>query len=90
MVGEGVGVKLEKEVTVEYLNKLTERLINNGYKDMILTCEDGVIHEDEISMHYSQNKLELRGYLFNSPLIEKVSKFIETVNKAKEELYLND
>lgn len=90
MVGEGVGVKLEKEATVEYLYKLTERLINNGYKDMILTCKDGVIHEDEISMHYGQNKLELGGYLFNSPLIEKVSKFIETVNKAKEELYFND
>jgi hypothetical protein len=81
---------VENEVTVEYLHKITGRLINNGYGNMILACEDGIIHEDEISMHYSENKLELRGYLFNSPIVEKVSKFIETVNKAKEELYFKD
>ncbi|WP_143322840.1 hypothetical protein [Clostridium sp. HBUAS56010] len=81
---------MENEVTVGYLHKLTGRLIDNGRENMILACEDVVIHEDEISMHYSENKLELRGHLFNSPIVERVNKFIETVNKAKEELYFKD
>lgn len=74
-------------VTVDYMLRLFQGLHDYGYGDMRVKCKDNYLHEDEIAIDYSDNEMELRGYLYNFSVAEKVKEFCADIRKAETKFY---
>lgn len=74
-------------LTVDSLLYLLTNLHNNGYGDMKIKCLDNELHEDEFFINYTDREVMFKGYLFNLPIAQKVSKFCDGVDKARKEFY---
>ena len=78
---------MDDYMTVDRLAIFLKRLSEAGNGDMKIRCVDGFLHADEIKVNYMDNEMMLRGYLFNVPVAEKISKFCADIEKAKDEFY---
>lgn len=82
----------EKEniVTVDYLLSMLKKLSDAGKGDMKIKCMDNPLHEDEITINYTKNEILLRGYIFNFQISDKVRRFCDDIEKAKERFYMRE
>lgn len=76
-----------KVTTVNDLLSLFQKLSEQGKGGMKIKCMDNYLHEDEITLNYSGNEVLLRGYLFNVPIADKVRRFYEDIEKARDRFY---
>lgn len=74
-------------VTVDYLLDLFQKIHDSGDGDMKIKCRENFLYEDEIGINYMDNEMEFRGYLFNLPMVKKVSEFCDDIEKAKKKFY---
>lgn len=77
----------EKITTVDDLLSLFKKLSEQGKGSMKIKCLDNYLHEDEITLNYTKNEVWLRGYLFNVPIADKVRRFYEDIEKARDRFY---
>lgn len=81
---------MKSEVTtVDYLLSLFNELSEQGKGDMKIKCTDNYLHEDEIGVDYLKNEVLFRGSLFNVPITDKVKRFCNDIEKAKDRFYGN-
>lgn len=78
---------MDSIVTVDHLLKLLQGLHDYGYGNMRVKCKDNYLHEDEIAIDYSGNEMELKGYLYNFPVAEKVEEFRKDIDRATRKFY---
>ena len=78
---------MDSIVTVDHLFKLLQGLHDYGYGNMRVKCKDNYLHEDEISIDYSSNEVELRGYLYNFSMAEKIEEFRKDIDRATRKFY---
>lgn len=79
----------EKEVTIDYMLNLFQKLSEAGYGEMIVKCGEDAIHEDEITINYMTNEMIIRGHLYNNPIVESMRTFINSVKEAEEKFYFD-
>lgn len=77
----------ENAATVNELLSLFKELSEQGKGDMKIKCVDGYLHKDEIKLNYTKNEVWFRGYLFNVPIEDKVRRFYEDIEKARDRFY---
>lgn len=77
----------ENATTVNELLSLFKELSEQGKGDMKIKCVDGYLHKDEITLNYTKNEVWFRGYLFNVPIADKVRRFYEDIEKARDRFY---
>ena len=77
----------EKEVTINYMLDLCQRLSQAGYGEMVVKCGEDIVHEDEIIINFSDKEMNIEGCIFNNPIVESVKTFLDTIKKAEEKLY---
>lgn len=78
---------MDSIVTVDHLLKLLQGLHDYGYGNMRVKCKDNYLHEDEIAIDYSGNEMELKGYLYNFSVAEKVEEFRKDIDRATRKFY---
>lgn len=74
-------------VTVDYLLSLMQELSSAGKGNMEIKCADNFLHEDEIKVDYTKNEISFRGFIFNYSIADKVKRFCDDIEKAKEKFY---
>lgn len=79
----------ENVVTVDYLLSLFKKLSDEGKGDMKIKCMDNYLHEDEIRVNYLSNEVLFRGMLYNYDITDKVKRFCNDIEKAKDRFYGN-
>lgn len=79
----------EKVVTVDYLLSLFKKLSDAGKGDMKIKCMDNYLHEDEVGVNYLSNEVLFRGNLYNYDITDKVKRFCNDIEKAKDRFYGN-
>lgn len=79
----------EKVVTVDYLLSLFKKLSDAGKGDMKIKCLDNYFHEDEVGVDYLSNEVLFRGMLCNYDINDKVKRFCNDIEKAKDRFYEN-
>lgn len=72
-------------VTVDYLLNILQRASDYGLGEAKIKCEDGYLHEDEISV--GQREICLKGYLYHYPPTKRVLEFKEDIEKAVDKFY---
>ena len=77
----------ENAATVNELLSLFKELSEQGKGDMKIKCVDCYLHKDEITLNYTKNEVWFRGYLFNVPIADKVRRFYEDIEKARDRFY---
>lgn len=73
-------------VTVKYMLEICQKLVENGYGDTKLKCNDTFIHKDEIGI-YPGKYIRFRGNLFNEPVTEKVSALKKELREALDKFF---
>lgn len=73
-----------EELTVEKLNKMTQNLIEHGYGDMKVCCDDSVIHEADIDRLYKERKLRIKGTLYSLDIVANANKLLKAIENAIE------
>lgn len=76
----------EDFVTVEYMFRICEKLIENGYGNTKVKCQDSFVHEDEVCV-YPGDFIQFRGNLFNEPVTEKVTRLKKELDEAINRFY---
>lgn len=79
----------EKITTVDDLLSLFKKLSEQGKGDMKIKCTDGYLHKDEITLNYTKNEVWFRGYLFNVPIADRVRRFCDDIEEARDRFYKN-
>lgn len=74
-------------VTVNYLLNFLQKASDHGFGDAKIKCEDGYLHEDEVSISIIQREIRLKGYLHHYPIAKKVLEFKEDIEKAASKFY---
>lgn len=74
-------------LTVGSLKEKLDKLIDAGYGDMKIKCQDGYLHTDEIGVDYMTKEVLFRGMLYNFPPSDKVKKFCAGVQKLSDEFW---
>lgn len=74
-------------VTVKYMLKICQELVENGYGDIKLRCNDAFIHEGEIGI-YPGEYMKFRGNLFNEPVADKVSVLKKELGEAMDRFFI--
>lgn len=59
-------------VTVNYLKSILDSLSENGAGEMKISCADGYIHQDEVSVNHADNKMTIKGFLYDNAFLNKV------------------
>ena len=77
----------EKVVTVDYLLSLFNKLSEQGKGDMEIKCLGNYLHEDEVGVNYLSNEVLFRGMLYNYDITDKVKRFCNDIEKAKDRFY---
>ena len=81
---------MDNTANVLTVNKLLETLTilkKSGYGETKIRCIDNYLHDDEIHVNYVDEEIQFRGHLFNYPITDKVRKFCEDINEAREDFY---
>lgn len=76
-----------KILTVNTLLHVLNEISANGYGDLKIKCNDAFIYDNEIGVSPYRGELQLKGYLFNQPISEKVSRLKEDIEKAISRFY---
>lgn len=79
----------EKVVTVDYLLSLFKKLSDAGKGDMKIKCLDNYLHEDEVGVNCLSNEVLFRVMLCNYDITDKVKRFCNDIEKAKDRFYGN-
>lgn len=80
---------MEEILTVNTLLEQLNALSKAGYGNMKIKCGDCYLHDNEIAYTYSGDcgELEFHGYLFNQPIVEKISTLQEDIKIACDKFY---
>lgn len=81
---------MDNTTNVLTVNKLLEKLTilkKSGYGEMKIRCIDNYLHDDELHVDYVVEEIQFRGHLFNYPITNKVRKFCEDIDEAREDFY---
>ena len=77
-----------KVLTVKELGELCNKLIENGFGDLPVKCQDAIIHNDEISvMYHKDGCMRFRGHLFHQDMVRKISEFEKGFEELKNRFY---
>lgn len=76
-----------KFLTVDSLRKVLNKISECGYGDMRIKCQDGYLHDDEISFNYIAREILLRGFLYNFSPTEKIKEFKNDIENAYKKYY---
>lgn len=79
----------ENVVTVDYLLSLLKKISDAGKGDMKIKCMDNYLHEDEFGVDYLSNEVLFRGKLCNYDITDKVKRFRNDIERAKDRFYGN-
>lgn len=79
----------EKIMTVDDLLSLFKKLSDAGKGGMEIKCLDNYLHKGEVTVDYLSNEILLRGKLYNYDINEKVKRFCNDIEKAKDRFYGN-
>lgn len=81
----------DKILTIKELADLCNKLVENGFGELPVKCQDAVIHSDEISVLYHKDlgHMQFRSHLFHQSLARKISKFERGFKKLQNEFYGN-
>ena len=78
---------MNEKVTIDYLLNIFQKLSNNGHGDMIITVNNDTVYTDDIGINYDKKEVTIRGNLYNSSITEKLKRFCDDIEKAKNKFY---
>lgn len=82
MIKRKGNIELENNIhTVDSLRKVLNEVSEHGYGDMKIKCQDGYLHNNEMTFDYINKNVIIHGFLFNQPVSKKVNEFYHGVQE---------